>query len=200
MLIRSAAPAVLALAALAGCLPASAQNKPAATVDAGVVTAPGKGVAARTIKTSATIVVIEPATREVTLRRQDGQVTTVTLGDEVRNFDQLKVGDKVHVEYAQALALELKKGAGGASASGSEMAKRAEPGQKPGGAVARQVTIVAEVVKVDAKNRTVTLKGPKGNRVDLDVEDPEQLKMVKAGDKIEAVYTEALAIKVEPAK
>jgi Cu/Ag efflux protein CusF len=43
------------------------------------------------------------------------------------------------------------------------------------------------------------LRGPKGHLVDLQVKDPEQLKRIKQGDQVEAVYTEALAIKVEPA-
>jgi Cu/Ag efflux protein CusF len=35
--------------------------------------------------------------------------------------------------------------------------------------------------------------------VDLRVQDPERLKRVKKGDQVKAVYTEALAISVEPA-
>lgn len=35
--------------------------------------------------------------------------------------------------------------------------------------------------------------------VDLKVRDPKQLKLVKVGDQVRAVYTEALALSVEPA-
>jgi hypothetical protein len=35
--------------------------------------------------------------------------------------------------------------------------------------------------------------------VDLRVPNPEQLKRIKQGDQVQAVYTEALAVKVEPA-
>ena len=58
---------------------------------------------------------------------------------------------------------------------------------------------MADVTAVDPKKKTITLKGPNGNVVVLDVHNPEQFKAVKKGDKVEAVYTEALAIKVEPA-
>jgi Cu/Ag efflux protein CusF len=44
----------------------------------------------------------------------------------------------------------------------------------------------------------VTLKGPK-QTVDLYVADPAQLKLIKVGDQIEAVYQQALAVAVEPA-
>ena len=59
--------------------------------------------------------------------------------------------------------------------------------------------IVANVIAVNPKNRTVTLKGPKGNTLDLLVQDPDQFANIKKGDQVEAVYTEALAISVEPA-
>jgi Cu/Ag efflux protein CusF len=197
-------PALLALAMLAAApLSAMAQKAeapPAATMDTAVGTAPGKGVATQVMKTSATIVAIDPATRDVTLKRQDGKVITIGLSEEVRNFDQLKIGDKVHVEYAQALALELKKGGGGTPAiTGGDAIKRSEPGQKPGGQATRQVAVLADVVGVDKKHRILTLKGPGGNIVEMIVEDPEQLKHIKKGDQVQALYTESVAIKVEAA-
>jgi hypothetical protein len=61
------------------------------------------------------------------------------------------------------------------------------------------LTVVADVVAVDPKEHAVTLRGPEGHLVDLMVPEPEQLKRIKQGDQVEAVYTEALAVKVEPA-
>ncbi|WP_408368813.1 MULTISPECIES: hypothetical protein [unclassified Paraburkholderia] len=63
----------------------------------------------------------------------------------------------------------------------------------------QEVKIVADVVAVNSRNRTVTLKGPKGNTLDLKEEDPAQFANIKKGDQVDAVYTEALAISVEPA-
>ena len=54
-------------------------------------------------------------------------------------------------------------------------------------------------VAVNTKEKYVTLRGPKGNSVELSVPDPTQLKLVKVGDQVEVVYSEALAITVEPA-
>lgn len=201
MMIRKTAPALFALGVLAAaCLPAAAQ-KPAATVDAAAATAPGKAVVGQTVKTSATITHIDQATRTVKMKRQDGKEVEMVLGDEARNFDQLKVGDRVHAEYTEAVALELKKGGGAtAAASTGESLERAGKGEKPGGKAVRQVSVLADVVNVDHKKKLVTLKGPGGNLVDLAVDDPEQLKNIKKGDQVQALYTESLAIKVEPAK
>ena len=69
----------------------------------------------------------------------------------------------------------------------------------PAGAAVRQVTVLADVIGVDPKKKTITLKGPKGNVVTLDVQNPDQFKVVKKGDQVEVTYTEALALSVEPA-
>ena len=61
------------------------------------------------------------------------------------------------------------------------------------------MTALAEVVAVDPKKSTITLKGPRGNVVELDVHNPDQFKVVKKGDQVEVTYTEALAMSVEPA-
>lgn len=198
MSIRSRTVLVVGLAA-AALLPAVAQQ-PAATVDAGVAVGPGAGLAARTVKTTATVVGLDPATRTVTLKRQDGKVMTVNAGEEVRNFDQLKVGDSVRAEYVQALALDLKKGGGGTASMGeADTLVRSQPGQKPGGKAMREVSVLADVVSVDAKKKLVFLRGPAGNVVDLYVEDPAQLKNIKKGDQVRALYSESLAISVEAA-
>jgi len=51
-------------------------------------------------------------------------------------------------------------------------------------AAARQVVVMANVTAVNAKEGYVTLRGPKGNSVDLAVPDPNQLKRVKVGDQV----------------
>jgi hypothetical protein len=64
--------------------------------------------------------------------------------------------------------------------------------------VGREVTVTADVVAVNTKTKTVTLRGPKGRTVDVHVGDPQQLKSVRRGDQVQAVYTEALAVSVTP--
>ena len=161
--------------------------------------APGKAGVAQTVKMTATITAIDKATRDVTLKGPQGKEVTVTAGPDVKNFDQMKVGDQVNAEYVEALTLELKKG-GGQKVERTEQAGAmgAKPGAMPAGAVGRQVTVVADVVNVDPAKKTVTLRGPK-RTVELVVDDPEQLKRVAKGDQVEATYTQALAIGVEPA-
>ena len=188
-----ASTAIAILSALA--LPAAAQ-----TGGVAVATAPGKGAVAETVKVEATVSAIDKATRAVTLKSAKGEELTVTAGPEVKNFDQMKVGDVVTVEYLRALALELKKG-GGLIVQRTEQAggAAAKPGEKPAGAVGRQVKVVADVIDLDPARQTVKLKGPQ-RTVELHIADAEQFKRIAKGDQVEATFTEAVAIAVTPAK
>jgi hypothetical protein len=190
---------VLALIAMSSGATTLAQTPPAPAGGAVVVSEPGKASAVRALEVSASVVGIDKATRTLTLKGPKGQVVDLVASDEVKNFDQIKVGDLVVARYAQALTLELKKTKRVAGATVSEEAAKAKPGARPAVAGARQVTVIADVVAVDPKASTITVKGPKGNLVTLEVQNPDQFKVVKTGDQIEATYTEALALSVEPA-
>jgi hypothetical protein len=159
---------------------------------------PGKVVVTGTIKTVSTIVGIEPDTRTVWLKDPKGKVVQVVVGEAARNFEQLRVGDVVTAEYSQALSINLKKTNAPLTANETETVERAPAGAKPGGAAAREVTVIADVTAVNHQTGEITLKGPQGNSVDLIVQDPEQLKRIRKGDQMKVVYTEAVAISVEP--
>jgi hypothetical protein len=187
-----------ALALAIPAIPVLAQ-KPASG-GAVVASEPGKAVIAETVEVSAKVVAIDKASRTVTLKTAKGKTFDVVAGEEVKRFDEIKLSDVVVVRYAQALTLQLMKTK---TKSGEvkveEAAVRAAPSARPGGAVGREVTAVLDVLAVDPKNMTITVKGPRGNVVDLQVRNPDQFKVVKKGDQIEAVYTEAVAISLEPA-
>ena len=172
-----------------------------AAAQTGVVagSTPGKVGVAQTVKLTATITAIDKATRDVTLKGPQGNEVVVTAGPDVKNFANMHVGDQVDVQYVEAVTLELKKG-GGQKVARTEQAaaKGAKPGEQPAGVVGRQVTIVADVIAVDPAKQSVTLRGPQ-RTVTLAVSDPEQFKLIAKGDQVEATYTQALAITVEPA-
>ncbi|MFO1316749.1 MAG: hypothetical protein U1F58_14220 [Burkholderiales bacterium] len=187
--------ATLGLAA-ALALPAAVSAQTAAVVGG---TAPGKAGVAEVVKLTATVTALDKATRDVTLKGPQGNEVTLTAGPDVKNFDQIKVGDQVNVDFIQALTLELKKGGGLVVARTEQKgAVAAKPGEKPAGAVGRQVTIVADVIATDPAKQTITLKGPK-QTVDMRIPDPEQFKRIAKGDQVEATYTQAVALALSPA-
>ena len=195
--MRLIALTVVALLSIA--LPAVAQ-KPDVKGGTVVASEPGKAAIVGAAKVTAQIVSIDKKTRTVSLKGPKGKVIDIVAGDEVKNFDQIKIGDMVVVQYMQSLALELQKVKSGVSGiQVSEGVAKTEPGQRPGAGAVREVQAIAKVTAVDPKAKTISLTGPRGNTVTLDVQNPDQFKVVKMGDEVLVTYTEAVAVSVEPA-
>ncbi len=158
------------------------------------------GELSEAIETQATVTAIDQKTRMVTLKDADGKETTFYVDQRARNLPQVKVGDVVKIAYVEALAWKVNKSHKAApSATEETAAGRTAQGEKPGGAVARRVSITASIEAIDLANGTVTLKGPQGNTRTIKARNPDNLKKVKVGDLVDITYTEAVALKVEPA-
>ena len=190
---------VLLIAMLMTALPAVAQ-KPDMKGGAVVASEPGRAAIVAAAELSAQVVSIEKKTRTLSLKGPKGNVQDVVVSNEVKNFNKIKVGDLVVVRYMQSLALELqpvKTGASGISVS--EGAGKAEPGKRPAAGAVREIQAIAKVTAIDQNAKTISLTGPRGNTVTLDVQNPEHFKVVKMGDEVLVTYTEAVAVSVEPA-
>ena len=190
--------AALATAALA-LFPFSVSAQQPAVAEGLTAVAPGKFAGVVEAKVTLVVDSIDKASRSVVLKNAKGETMKVVAGDEVKNFDQIKVGDNVVASYTQGLVMTLKKG-GGALRERIDSSEKgsAAAGEKPAGYEVKEVTFVADVQQVDRKNQTVTLRGAV-KTVRLKIKDPEQLKLIKKGDQVEGVFAEAVAISVVPA-
>ena len=152
----------LTLALIAAAFAATAfAQKPDAGAGAVVTSEPGKASVAVAAKITAQVVAIKKATRTLTLKGPEGNVVDVVAGDEVKNFDQIKLGDFVVVRYAQALTLELRKTKTGAGdVSVNEGAVLAAPGERPAVAGAQQITAIATVTLSIRRRARSRSRGP----------------------------------------
>lgn len=155
-------------------------------------------VAVTTVTVAATVDAVDAAQRIVTLKWPDGKIKTLKAGPEVRNFDQIRVGDQVKSTFVEELAVFVKKSDAPPSAEETTTVALAPLGAKPGVVMADTRMITAKIEAVNYKNRTVTLKGPEGNTKTLKVgKNVKNFKDVKKGDEVAMRYTEAMAIIVE---
>ncbi len=172
------------------------------TAASGAVSAEEVGamVVADTAIAVAVIVNIDKDTRAITLKSQeDGDEWVFNAGPEVRNFDQLKRGDLVIMEYYSAFAIALEpKGSRLKERLDSSELDRAEPGEKPGMKYTNATYVLAKVTDVDPEMETVTLEGEYGT-LTMTVNSDLDLESVEVGQEVEALYVESLAISVEPA-
>lgn len=144
------------------------------------------------------ITAIDTRTRAVTVTGADGGSLDFIAGADVRNFNQLKVGDKVTLDYQAAVALDLQP-AGSAPVGVTRSQAGTVPirGGTPGGARSNTIEIVTEVAAVDPVANTIALRGPRGNTQIIAVEREDlraKLPSVKRGDLLKISYTEAVAL------
>ena len=146
---------------------------------------------------------VDARTRTIVVRGPDDKPQTLQLGPEVRNFAQIRRGDRVRVQFEEAVAVRM-------AAPGTRLepetvvgAARAEPGARPGVGAAAATRARVRITAVDAANNTVSFVGPSRQERTVVVRAPELrefLKTLKPGDRVDVAYAEAAAIRVEAAE
>ena len=182
-------PALMLVAGLA--FLAVAQEKDSGTKDA----KPGK-VIVEVVKLTGTVKAVDLQDKTVTVEGSGGRTVAVNAQN-ARNLDQVKVGDKVNLQFTEELALYVRKSDAQPSATQADMVALAPKGQKPAGLMARTIELTGTVESIDPKKRTVAVKGPAGNvrtfHVDKAVKNFDQ---IKTGDQVVLRFTEAVALSV----
>ncbi len=146
------------------------------------------------------IVGIDPATRTLMLNMGGEHVVPVAMSKEVRNFDSLRVGDRVDVMFKNALILKAVKTGPGDQG----IRKRVETevytpaGNTAGYGAVKQVEIIATVQSINRENKTITLRGA-GRTDTFDLSPEMAADNLKPGDTIHAVLVSATAVQVTPA-
>jgi Cu/Ag efflux protein CusF len=160
-------------------------------------TAMPSGRSERIVSASAIVEAVDMDKRTVVLKREDGSTVTVQVDQRVKNLPQLKVGDRVQVNYREAIAFQVRPA--GEVTPGTSMEEgltTAKPGEKPGAVGTREVTTVATIDAINPDKPSVLLRTAGGDVTEVRVRDPNNLKKVKVGDQIEITYTRALALSV----
>lgn len=155
------------------------------------------GAVASEVEVKATITAIDPKKRTATAKLADGRTRKLTISEGARNLDQVKVGDILTMRFMESLVMNLEKAPGAKpSKIVTEDLARAKKGDKPAGVMRSKITVVGKVSAIDEASQVVTVRGPEDEQLEITVKDPARLKLVKTGDLVRVVYTEALAISV----
>ena len=194
---------IIVLAALAACGASTAQTAAAPASKAAPAASPSVPavLTGEVFKTEAEVLSVDATKRQVTVRMADGQVVSKTLGPEVKNFAQIKAGDRVEATYTRSLRVNFRKGAGVRSTNEMKDSANAAPGAKPGAAAVREVRFVADITEMDMKTGIISVKGASGQTYTAKLTNPAVLKGYAVGDQAEGVFREVAALRVvTPAK
>ena len=144
----------------------------------------------------ATVQKINKKTRAVTLKNQQGKISTITAPQEVRNFDQIKVGDIVTVCLKTNTDVVVTRGAlETCRRTVNESMTRAKLGEKPARKYTKTTTNQAKVADLEFKTKTVTLESMHGT-VKIVAENPEHFNTLRVGDIVDAISSQTVEINV----
>ena len=150
------------------------------------------------VTATATVTKIDQTTRSITLRTQNGDEDTFTVGPEVKRFNELKVGDTIKATYNESLVFQLRKPGTAAAPAATVAGGRLK--DAPGGALGVQMTTTVTVKAVDMTVPSITVETTDGRTLTRRVADKKNLEGVKAGDRIDITYSQAVIVMAEPAK
>jgi len=183
--------------------PGDKSSRPGAgipNVTTNVVVATEKGVPGgiiiETYEGTGTVTAIDAATRSVTLERPDGKKATFKAGPEVRNFAQIRVGDKVKATLTDRLVVFLRKKGAPPVDGEAAMVALAPLGAKPGIVKAETVEVSARVQAIDLAHHQATLQLPDGSTQIVKVRPDVDLTQAVIGEEVVMRTTEALALVV----
>ena len=158
-----------------------------------------KGTVASTVQTiSGEVVAINKRKRTITVKGPKGDTMDIKADKEVRNFDQIKKGDKLDVDILASVAMTLADPNTKLTRTDASNVEVAEKGDKPKFRKVDVIDAVVVVVSVDKAARTMTLKGPRGRVETVSVgEDIKDFDTLKEGSKIRIQYTQAVAVEIK---
>ena len=174
----------------------------AAMVSSAGAQQPKTAYTSNVIRTTATVTAIDPAARAVTIQGDRGPVT-IQASPDVKNFNNLKVGDRVNISYYQGIAAKLVKGGKTVSDSAVSTFSTGTPaGMRPSGQVGASATVTAKIQDVNLPTNTVAFTKSDGTTHIVEVKSPEMQKFIrelKRGDTVQVTFTDSIAVEVIPA-
>ncbi|MGA7814943.1 hypothetical protein [Caballeronia sp.] len=155
---------------------------------------PNGAGAAVVAETTATVIGIDKAANSVTLRGASGRVATIAVNPEVGDVSKLEIGDKLNIEYRNALLIHADK------VKSNGIRERIEdsatvPVTAGATSTARRILVLATIQKIDVKKRLVTLRGPDQTHV-FDAAPDVKLAGLKVGDSVRAEFESATAVQI----
>jgi len=157
------------------------------------------GEISKLVKVTAVVQAVDLKNRIVTLTGPEGNTFAVHVDDAVSNLPQVKVGDRLVVEYYEAIMVNFQKGEGIRMVTEFDDSVRAKAGTRPGAAALTRVTVVSNIWALNPTRGTVLVRGPYGHFTEVKLRDPALLTGVKVGDQMKVTFTQAVAVTIRAA-
>lgn len=156
------------------------------------------GVTSNVMTIVAKVSSIDYTKRSVTLEDEQGHKRTLQISPEATNFNQVKVGDKVTVKFAEEMAVFMGDAKVPAEDSGAALVAKAAEGEKPAILLADTRELTAVVKAVDLAKHSATLEFADGSSRTVAVRPDVPLSNDAVGRHVVIRITNAMALAVTP--
>jgi Cu/Ag efflux protein CusF len=147
---------------------------------------------------------VDQSTRTIVLRREDDSLVSIKAGPEVRNFAQVKAGDRVAVRVRLGVLAVMAPDNGAAgTVTQSGVAAQAPAGAKPGALTGETLMVRVTFNSYDSKSKTVSLTLPSGQERSMVLKAKQMQDFaagLKTGDKVDVTFVQSIAVAVVPAQ
>ena len=152
-------------------------------------------IVVQSVELVAVVESVNAAKREVKINPKHGLARVVKVHDSI-DIRQIQVGDEVHVDLVEAIAVSLLPGGAPESAGELVAVSLAPAGRKPALTAMDTREITATIVAIDGHDHELTLELVDGRTETIKVSRKLDLSKLKLGDSIRVVVTDAIAIAV----
>ena len=138
---------------------------------------------------------IEKDARIVTLKNKAGDTLSVECGPEVKNFDKLKVGDRVQTIYKETLSIRVDK-SGEMVETTEHSSTSAKKGDSPAAQFWEKREVKAKIIAIDKPGGTAEIETMDGEKFTVIPDSVENLDKVQVGNFLVVTQTSSRAISV----
>ena len=130
---------------------------------------------------------------EVTIRTADGTFEVLHAPPEVSRLDRIRIGNRVTLTKTTTALIELQTGRdAGSMGTMSRTDVERSPGTRPAGSITDTITLLGQIVGVDASAGTVTVRGANDTRT-FELENKQLLSDIKVGDGVVVTIRNVIA-------
>jgi translation initiation factor IF-1 len=162
---------------------------------------PQAAVAAVTAERVAVVETVNATERSVLARGPDGRLTTVRVGPQVRNFAQIKPGDRIVTTVTDAVAVSMARPETRGATGSAAVATRAAAGQRPAASINEAERVRVRIESIDLGRNSATFALPNGERRTAAVRGDAMrrfLRTLSPGDMVDVVFLESYSLRVLP--
>lgn len=138
---------------------------------------------------------IEKGARHVTLKNAAGDTLSVECGPEVKNFDKLKVGDRVQTVYKETLSIRVDK-SGEMVETTEQSSSSAKKGDAPAAQFWEKREVKAKIIEIDKAGGTAEIETMSGEKFTVIPDAVANLDKVQVGNFVVVTQTSTRAISV----